>query len=52
MAVSKLVGQMVTNDNWKYDVNNDGKIDQADIEMLTNTILTRLLDENEGGRSL
>jgi len=52
MAVSKLVGQMVTNDNWKYDVNNDGKIDQADIEMLTNTILTKLLDENEGGRSL
>ena len=52
MAVSKLAGQMVTNDNWKYDVNNDGKIDQADIEMLTNTILTKLLDENEGGRSL
>lgn len=52
MAVSKLAGQMVTNDNWKYDVNNDGKIDQADIEMLTDAILTKLLDENEGGRSL
>ncbi|AZS16789.1 dockerin type I domain-containing protein [Paenibacillus lutimineralis] len=52
MAVAKLAGQMVNNDNWKYDVNNDGKIDQADIEMLTNTILTKLLDENEGGHSL
>ncbi|WMT39889.1 dockerin type I domain-containing protein [Paenibacillus sp. D2_2] len=52
MAVAKLVGQMATNDNWKYDVNNDGRIDQADVEMLTDAILTKLLDENEGGRSL
>ncbi|GAA0383362.1 dockerin type I domain-containing protein [Paenibacillus motobuensis] len=52
MAVAKLTGQMVTNDNWKFDVTNDGKIDQADVETLTDAILTKLLDENEGGHSL
>ncbi|GGF85963.1 cohesin domain-containing protein [Paenibacillus aceti] len=52
MAVAKLTGQMVTNDNWKFDVNHDGRIDQADVEMLTDVILSQLLDEKEGGQSL
>lgn len=44
MAVAKLTGQMVTNENWKFDINNDGRIDQADVEMLTNAILSKLLN--------
>lgn len=52
MAVAKMVGQMATGDNWKYDINNDGRLDQADVEALTNAILSKLLNEDEGGHAL
>ncbi|MEQ7051990.1 dockerin type I domain-containing protein [Paenibacillaceae sp. P-4] len=52
MAVAKMVGQMATGDNWKYDINNDGRIDHADVEALTNAILSKLLNLDEGGHAL
>ena len=44
MAVAKRLGQMATSENWKFDVNNDGRIDQADVEMLTQAILSKLMN--------
>lgn len=44
MAAAKLTDQMVTNENWKFDVTNDGRIDRADVEMLTHAILSKLLN--------
>lgn len=44
MAVAKLTGQMVNNNNWMFDTNNDGTIDREDVETVTNAILSKLLN--------